>query len=676
MKILSLTLNNFRQFYGKQTINFSIDDKKNITLIHAENGVGKTALLNAIRWCLFGDTTANFKDKDILLNHIAKDKGEYLFSVTLQFEEDNEKYTCIRGNTPQDKISFNVYHNTDVRDKLINEPDLFINSIIPKDMIDYFFFQGEGIGSLTQSSPGTNKKVKDAIHRVLGFTIANHALIDLNEIKKEYRKKISELDKDGEISRLSNSISKLEDEIFQLYTQLEKSKNSSAMYSSKIHDIDQKLISSNSNDIKENTKQRKILEREIDEIKLNLSTKQRAKKKLFSDFGVAIFASKLANKALDFINEEEFKGTIPAPYNENLVKQILEEHNCICGAEIHPGSAAYQNIKKLLENAADPIQGNRVVKARETLKSIRDKNKNARNYLLENIKDISNLNERLSRTLSQLEEISQKLENVEVDEIGKLEKLRRDYQNNLNSDLRLIGATENRIQINKTELTQKKNLLNQIQSTSKEVVIFQEQLAILIKVEELIQNTLTDAENSMVSDLPAMINDLLSKYVRQDYTAKVNKDTYEIRLIDRNGRKVAESDGQQLLLSLTFISCLIAFAAKRKNADGEILTPGAIAPFVIDAPFGVLDNKYKGNMAKSIPESVEQVIFLLSSSHWEGSVEENIRERIGAEYNLVAEVQSEQGSKEESHILIKNKKFDNVRYNCEVDCTKIEEVIL
>ncbi len=150
--------------------------------------------------------------------------------------------------------------------------------------------------------------------------------------------------------------------------------------------------------------------------------------------------------------------------------------------------------------------------------------------------------------------------------------------------------------------------------------------------------------------------------------------SYDIRLIDRDKLKVAESDGQQLLLSLTFISCLIELAAQRKGASGEILTPGAIAPFVIDAPFGVLDNTYKGNMAKSIPDLVEQVVFLLSSSHWQGSVDENIKNKVGAEYNLVLEVKGPQGSKKLSPLIINNREYDTVRYDCEVDRTVIEEI--
>ena len=42
MQIKSIHLKDFRQFYGEQKIEFATDADKNVTLIHAENGVGKT----------------------------------------------------------------------------------------------------------------------------------------------------------------------------------------------------------------------------------------------------------------------------------------------------------------------------------------------------------------------------------------------------------------------------------------------------------------------------------------------------------------------------------------------------------------------------------------------------------------------------------------------------------
>ena len=94
MKILSLKMKNFRQFHGDQKIEFSTDENKNITLIHAENGVGKTALLNAIKWCFFEETTLNFSQRDDLLNNYAKDNDDKTYYVAVEFEENDEYFYC------------------------------------------------------------------------------------------------------------------------------------------------------------------------------------------------------------------------------------------------------------------------------------------------------------------------------------------------------------------------------------------------------------------------------------------------------------------------------------------------------------------------------------------------------------------------------------------------------
>ena len=149
---------------------------------------------------------------------------------------------------------------------------------------------------------------------------------------------------------------------------------------------------------------------------------------------------------------------------------------------------------------------------------------------------------------------------------------------------------------------------------------------------------------------------------------------FDIILFDRKNNKVPKSDGQSLLLSLTFISSLIHLAKDRLGASGDILIPGTSAPFVIDAPFGVLDNEYKANVAREIPKAVNQVIFLLSSSHWEGTVEEVIRERVGAEYNMVLNVASETKKDITSSISILGSNYDSVIYNADKDVTSIQEV--
>jgi len=57
-------LENYRQFRGKQEIEFSTDPKMNITIISGMNASGKTNLLNAICWCLFGHEAIIGKNVD------------------------------------------------------------------------------------------------------------------------------------------------------------------------------------------------------------------------------------------------------------------------------------------------------------------------------------------------------------------------------------------------------------------------------------------------------------------------------------------------------------------------------------------------------------------------------------------------------------------------------------
>ena len=56
MLLKQITLTNFRQFKGKQTVVFSEDSYRNVTVIMGENGSGKTTLAQAFKWCLYNQT--------------------------------------------------------------------------------------------------------------------------------------------------------------------------------------------------------------------------------------------------------------------------------------------------------------------------------------------------------------------------------------------------------------------------------------------------------------------------------------------------------------------------------------------------------------------------------------------------------------------------------------------
>lgn len=86
-----ITLSDFRCFHGEHTIEFSMDPEENVTLIHAENGVGKTTLLNAMLWCFYGTTTAKFERKQDLINYDAKAAGRASCYVEVLFEHNGKR---------------------------------------------------------------------------------------------------------------------------------------------------------------------------------------------------------------------------------------------------------------------------------------------------------------------------------------------------------------------------------------------------------------------------------------------------------------------------------------------------------------------------------------------------------------------------------------------------------
>src|SRR5580692_3137180 len=96
MKLLSLRIENFRQFCGPYQVQFATADDRNVTVFYGANGAGKTTLLNAFTWCLFGEFTPAFENSTHLLNERAwnevKSGMEVSCKVSAEFDHEDRKY--------------------------------------------------------------------------------------------------------------------------------------------------------------------------------------------------------------------------------------------------------------------------------------------------------------------------------------------------------------------------------------------------------------------------------------------------------------------------------------------------------------------------------------------------------------------------------------------------------
>ena len=85
MRIKSIKICNFRQFYGEHVIEFSTNLDKNVTVIHGENGSGKTTLLNSFKWVFYGITDFDTKNENLLNERLIAESQEGEMEILVVF---------------------------------------------------------------------------------------------------------------------------------------------------------------------------------------------------------------------------------------------------------------------------------------------------------------------------------------------------------------------------------------------------------------------------------------------------------------------------------------------------------------------------------------------------------------------------------------------------------------
>src|ERR1019366_9909807 len=113
MKLLKLTLNNFGPYFGNQTLNLDVSDNAPIILVYGENERGKTSLLRAIRWCLYGEVHNQggiTMDEREFANYDARDRGEpFDVFVEMEFEDQGinsvlKRWLKVKENDSEDTL--------------------------------------------------------------------------------------------------------------------------------------------------------------------------------------------------------------------------------------------------------------------------------------------------------------------------------------------------------------------------------------------------------------------------------------------------------------------------------------------------------------------------------------------------------------------------------------------
>ena len=214
MKLEYLKLNNFRQYYGEQTVHFACDSPRHVTVIRGINGAGKTSLFTALNWCLYGENTDEMGEL-VSKRAVTEDTGIVETSIELGFRHEEIQYVAKRRREgflfdqivkAESDETFSLSQiGTDGQFRTIRDPDWKIGSILPGDVRAYFFFDGEKIDNFAR--PGHEDEIKNAVRKVLKIEAIDRAKAHLQNVARDYR---SELKKHSKEGRLQESIDRRE----------------------------------------------------------------------------------------------------------------------------------------------------------------------------------------------------------------------------------------------------------------------------------------------------------------------------------------------------------------------------------------------------------------------------------------------------------------------------------
>ncbi len=219
MKFRKLTIENYKSFQFATEILFPIgEDGRSIFLIGGMNGAGKTSIMEAVTYCLYGG-----KADDIFRNinrrEKAKGNANVAFEIVIEMDDGSElivKRSWTAGAVSEPKprdLSERLVVVRDGKRVSVQNQEIwqdFIRAAIPPGITQFFFFDGEKIQEIA-ADDHSEVRLKSSLEAALGIQYINRLASDIVYIKQEERKgfvEISDEDLDFKQSELKREKSK------------------------------------------------------------------------------------------------------------------------------------------------------------------------------------------------------------------------------------------------------------------------------------------------------------------------------------------------------------------------------------------------------------------------------------------------------------------------------------
>ncbi len=630
MKLICAKFQNFRLLRDLR-LDFSTRDDKKLTVIRASNESGKTTILNALQWALYGDNALPNRGKGYRLFPIdwnVPDGRPIPISVQVDFEVTN-RYRLIRsveettdGNRLNPKIE--LFELSETGCDRIKHPEAQISRLfLPPNLREVFFTDGDRALSFIESDSlkAKREQVQEAIRSLLELDVIEAALDHLKKTIAGLNKNSKNLASDTELAQIATKLEEIDKKIELVENERDDAKQQFDEVNQSLTEIDRDIEAALvKGDQEELNRKLKKAETELNRIRDREEKLASEHSQLFRN--PTLFRDLLApvlELSFEKLNELRDQGKLPSLTIPVLVERLIGV-TCICGEALdkqsEDGKRRREHIERLIteSRSADELQkcltdlyyGSLVLNPKD---DTNDKHWGAE------YKRISMHHDELDRQREELEKelaaLEVQLEDIGNTDIQKLRSTKQQYiaQRKSLNDTRIDHERElERLKERQRSLTAThKNLINKHRRGTRILA----KLDATRDISQIFQNSYNRITNEELQKVSQLMNNLFLEMIGADaeqgsiiQKAKISKD-FDILVYGPNERALNPdrdlNGASRRALTLAFIFALTQVSEVE-------------APNVIDTPLGMMDGFVKRSVLKTAVKESSQLILFLTRS--------------------------------------------------------------
>jgi DNA sulfur modification protein DndD len=646
MKLVRAQFQNFRLLRDLE-LKFSKGSERNLTVIRAANETGKTTILHALQWALYGDGALPGKGEDFRLYPIdwdINDGRRVPIMATVDFEVTNYRRgpTGLRETRHQYRIVRSAFEDVDGTTSLrspstvrlfeltqtgarpIDTPEALINEELPPELREIFFTDGDRALSFIEADVAQSTKrerVQRAIRSLLGLGVIEDAIRHVKKVGTEVNKKAIRVGADGKLNEIASRLEKIEDNVGRLELALEDAKQQFEAFEEQVNDTDRKIaVTLQKGDKEKLRKELDQAKQRIKQLDEQLAAASKEHAGLFRSRALATdLLAPVLLRAFGKLDELHDQGKIP-----NTTIPVLEDRLaaelCICGETLQvdspDGQRRRQHIQKLIDDSrrADEIQ-EIVTELYYGAKTLQPVETNSRSQWLEDYEKVVKSRDGLQilrdEAGRELRAVELQLDALPDIDIKGLREVRREYLNQRDRFLQRRSEIETQLeglQLEREEHSAERDRLLREQEKGARILSELEVTQDVIRVLEDSFKRITNDELDKVSDLMnGTFLEMIGADPEQGAIIKRAVITREFDIIVYGPNNQTLNPDRDLngasrrALTLAFILALT------KVSEVE-------APNVIDTPLGMMSGYVKRSVLRTaIRESTQLILFLTHS---------------------------------------------------------------